>query len=184
MKKDLRIIKTQKMLHNALLSLLEVKAFEEIKVSDICNEALINRSTFYAHYNDKYELLLDTINNLKSSFLENLNENEHDIDTREYYIELIKLLLNHIEEEKKVYQSMLLHNRNSIVMDILLDVARKDIEKRLENDKNIKTSVPIDILAKFYIGAFASIAMDWLKDSSKYTKQELINYINILIPTI
>ena len=37
------------------------KTFEEIKVSDICKKALINISTFYSHYNDKYELLLNFI---------------------------------------------------------------------------------------------------------------------------
>lgn len=33
------------------------KSFEEIKVSDICKEAHINRSTFYNNFNDKYDLL-------------------------------------------------------------------------------------------------------------------------------
>ena len=45
------------------------KTFEEIKVSDICKKALINRSTFYSHYNDKYELLVDFINALKEEFV-------------------------------------------------------------------------------------------------------------------
>ena len=45
------------------------KTFEEIKVSDICKKALINRSTFYSHYNDKYELLVDFINVLKEEFV-------------------------------------------------------------------------------------------------------------------
>ena len=47
-KKDLRIIKTRKALYNAFEELMKSKPFEQIKVSDICNEALINRSTFYA----------------------------------------------------------------------------------------------------------------------------------------
>ena len=49
-KDDLRIIKTKKALYNALINLMKNKTFEEIKVSDICNEALVNRSTFYAHF--------------------------------------------------------------------------------------------------------------------------------------
>ena len=55
-KKDLRIIKTQKILYNTLLELLKEQPFEKIKVSNICQRARINRSTFYSHYNDKYEL--------------------------------------------------------------------------------------------------------------------------------
>ena len=64
-KKDLRVIKTKKMIYTALVELMKEKTFEEIKVSDICEKALINRSTFYAHYEDKYELLIDFIKDLK-----------------------------------------------------------------------------------------------------------------------
>ena len=64
-KDDLRVIKTKKILYETLIELMKTKTFEEIKVSDICTKALINRSTFYAHYEDKYELLLEFINSLK-----------------------------------------------------------------------------------------------------------------------
>ena len=67
-KKDLRVIKTQNLLYNTLLELLKSSPFEEIKVSDICDKALINRSTFYAHYSDKYELLASYIDDLKKAF--------------------------------------------------------------------------------------------------------------------
>ena len=65
MKNDLRVIKTKKNLYEALITLMKEKTFEEIKVADICKKALINRSTFYTHYQDKYELLYELINNLK-----------------------------------------------------------------------------------------------------------------------
>ena len=63
MKNDLRVIKTKKNLYEALITLMKEKTFEEIKVADICKKALINRSTFYNHYQDKYELLYELINN-------------------------------------------------------------------------------------------------------------------------
>jgi len=75
-KKDLRVIKTENLLYTTLMDLLKEKAFEEIKVSDICSKALINRSTFYAHYNDKYDLLAEFINNLKNNLTLELNKNE------------------------------------------------------------------------------------------------------------
>lgn len=79
------------------------KTFEEIKVSDICKKALINRSIFYSHYNDKYELLVDFINVLKEEFVNELNSNNENLNTREFFINLIGLFLNHIESKKDVY---------------------------------------------------------------------------------
>lgn len=38
-KKDLRVIKTKKMIYTALVELMKEKTFEEIKVSDICEKA-------------------------------------------------------------------------------------------------------------------------------------------------
>ena len=77
---DLRIIKTKKALYNALINLMKKKTFEEIKVSDICDEALINRSTFYAHFDDKYSLLSNMLDNLKQQFISELNNKENNIN--------------------------------------------------------------------------------------------------------
>ncbi|MBN2983729.1 TetR/AcrR family transcriptional regulator [Cohnella algarum] len=49
---DLRVIKTKKALHQALLTLLRSKALESISVSALCREAKVNRGTFYLHYPD------------------------------------------------------------------------------------------------------------------------------------
>lgn len=73
-KKDLRVIKTRNALYKTLLELMKEKSFEEIKVSDICEHALINRSTFYSHYEDKYELLKDAIDDIKNSLKQELNK--------------------------------------------------------------------------------------------------------------
>ena len=53
---DLRVINTKKNIEESFLRLLEKKSFSEITVQNILDEALINRSTFYKHYSDKYDL--------------------------------------------------------------------------------------------------------------------------------
>lgn len=53
---DLRVIKTRRNIEESLIHLLGRKSFEQITVQDILEEALINRSTFYKHYSDKYDL--------------------------------------------------------------------------------------------------------------------------------
>ena len=54
---DPRVTRTQKLIREALLSLLSEKSFESISVQDIADRATVNRATFYAHYADKFALL-------------------------------------------------------------------------------------------------------------------------------
>ena len=180
-KTDLRVIKTKNLIYNTLIELMKDKTFEEIKVSDICNKALINRSTFYSHYEDKYDLLVDFINSLKDEFVIELNKNSSNLNTKEYYIELIKIFLNHIEDRKEMYTSIMINNRNSIMMDILLSVVNNDLLKKMSKDE-FKSSIPDDIIVKFYLGGVINLGVEWLKDNTKYSKEEIINYLNLLIP--
>lgn len=183
MKEDLRVTKTKKLLYETLISLMEEKSFEEIKVSDICKKALINRSTFYSHYSDKYELFMELINTLKLSLFNSLNTNINNVNTREYFIELINILLNHIDDKKNIYYSILINNRNSIITDIILDVVSKDINSRITNDKISTNNIPTEIVSKFYLGAVISIGIEYLESKNKYSKEDMIKYIDKLIPS-
>src|ERR1700688_200198 len=54
---DPRILRSRRMLLDALASLLMKKEFEDISVQEIADEATLNRATFYLHYPDKNALL-------------------------------------------------------------------------------------------------------------------------------
>ena len=86
---DLRIIKTKKNIYDAFISLMSEKTFEEIKVSEICDRALINRSTFYSHFDDKYTLFDSLISDMKQSLLDELDKNNKIHNTKEYYMEVL-----------------------------------------------------------------------------------------------
>lgn len=181
-KKDLRVVKTEKLLFSSLLELMKTKSIDEIKVSDICLEAMINRSTFYAHYSDKYELLVAFIDYMKSSITEALEKNDNIINTKEYYLEMIELLLEFMEDKRDVYYSILINNRSSIATDIIVDAINNDIKNRIQEEGNEKNDVPSEIVSVFYLGAVAGVVIEWLRNSHKYTKQDVIDYLNILIP--
>lgn len=61
---------TAKKMNDSLLYLLEKKDFEFITVKDICSLANVNRSTFYLHYENTYDLLEEVITNATNSFNE------------------------------------------------------------------------------------------------------------------
>jgi AcrR family transcriptional regulator len=54
---DRRIVRTKRLIRDALTELMEEKGFEGLTVRDLTEKADINRGTFYLHYQDKYDLL-------------------------------------------------------------------------------------------------------------------------------
>jgi AcrR family transcriptional regulator len=56
-KSDLRIVKTARLLNDAMSALLERDNFRKITVRDICETAQVSRATFYARFDDKYDFL-------------------------------------------------------------------------------------------------------------------------------
>ena len=180
-KQDLRIVKTKEVLYMALVDLMREKTFEEIKVSEICSRALVNRSTFYAHYEDKYEFLVDFLDTFKDSLTSYLDTNDNNLNTKEYYMEMLKLLLTHIEDKKNIYSAIMVNNRNGVMMDIISDVVNKDIKKRVQESGLNKGTIPVDIVAKFYIGAITNVGIEWITDN-KYSREDILNYLEKLLP--
>jgi len=179
-KKDLRVIKTKKNLYNSILSIMSDKPFEEIKVSAICDKALINRSTFYAHFSDKYELLYSLISDLKNGLTTVLNENKSFENPKEYYMEMIKLFLNHIDENEETYSAIIKNNKNSILMDMIYDTLLSDIKSNL--NQNNSNNIPVDFISKFYIGAVINVGIDYLRNPKNISKEKVIEYLNQLLP--
>lgn len=58
---DLRVRRTRKLLREALMSLVGEKGYESVTVAEIAERAMVNRATFYSHYQEKYDLLLDVL---------------------------------------------------------------------------------------------------------------------------
>jgi AcrR family transcriptional regulator len=58
---DLRVRRSRKLLIDALCTLVKDQPLQKISVRDITEEAMVNRSTFYAHFVDKYDLFTTAI---------------------------------------------------------------------------------------------------------------------------
>ena len=62
---DRRIARTRAMLHQTLMSLIVKQGYEAITIKDICDSANVGRSTFYAHYTSKDDLMRSGLENLR-----------------------------------------------------------------------------------------------------------------------
>ena len=53
---DIRVIKSKKAINDAFLLLRAKKELKKITVKELCEKAMVNKSTFYSHYNDIFDL--------------------------------------------------------------------------------------------------------------------------------
>lgn len=67
-KDDPRVVRTERMLKNAFMSLLEEKDYDQITVTDIASTAGYNRATFYNHFKYKDELVEDLVREKMEAF--------------------------------------------------------------------------------------------------------------------
>ena len=76
-KTDPRVLRTRKLIMDSFIELSGKKEFKDITVKDITTEAMINRATFYYHFEDIYDLLEKVLSEV---LLVNLNYNTYEND--------------------------------------------------------------------------------------------------------
>ncbi|MFW2490303.1 TetR/AcrR family transcriptional regulator C-terminal domain-containing protein [Clostridium chromiireducens] len=178
---DLRIRRTYKLLSDSLISLLTEKSFEDIRISDICDKAMIHRTTFYKHFEDKYQLLDFLLRQLIKDFEEKSMQYSDTEDSKKYYTNLFKLLLEHMCENKKMYCVGLLNNGSA--MKTLQKIVLECVKAKLKNDEasGIKFIVPIDIIADFYSPALVYSAGEWLEEGMPISIDQMVEYCNTIV---
>lgn len=183
-KEDLRILKTKASLYRGLMSLMKKKTFEEIKISEICKESLINRSTFYDHFNDKYELIESLMNDMRKELIERLNKSIKTNNIKEYYIELMKILLDHINSNIDIYRSAIKINSNSIARDMMTEVVISSATKEIDENYENKSDIPTKTIVLYYASGIINIIIDSLNNNKKFDASELIHTIDELTPDL
>ena len=179
---DLRTKRTYKLLKDSLLKLLSEQSFDNIKVNDICEVAMVHRTTFYSHFNDKYELLDYVINETEKDIVGEISMANID-SPRSFYTKLISNVLDYLESNKLFFRSIIQHNNSTGIFTVIHNYTIKQLKNLFEvqEQNGIKIDVPISVIAEFYSGAVTSTIIWWLQSNSKVTKKDLEKYIVNLV---
>ena len=117
-KMDLRIQKTYLALNNAFVALLEEKRFEELTVNELCDRAMIRRTTFYKHFADKYDYFAFYIREMVSTFRDQLAPDVMDGEAANYFLQMSRELLRF----QRMHEKMVRNIRNSSMFPVLLSI--------------------------------------------------------------
>lgn len=159
-KEDLRVVKTLESIDNALLENLKKTPFSKITVEAICRSARINRTTFYKHYRDKYELMDSYMNRVLKEFKENnavkfLEADPEHVSDDEYSVPFRKAV-DFMIEKRDVYEILWTAQTGRPVFDEMVDaIAEIILKNRMASHPEIKSDPRKFFLVMLYANMFA-----------------------------
>lgn len=180
-KEDLRIIRTRKLLSNTLLGMMEEDSIEKISVIDLCSKAMVNRATFYAHFEDKYHLLSFALEELKDELYAQFTKDSKATTPDEMIKLLVTMAIEFFTEERGHVSRILINNRNGKVIATVQDSIAQSLRYQFSKFReNYDIKVPLHILAAFVAGGLINSALYCLDNPDKHSKEELLSYTNFV----
>lgn len=158
-KTDRRVKYTVTMLKNALVRLMQKEHISKISVKSLCELADINRSTFYAHFRDQYDLLhyveQEALRNIKKRM-----DEEKFHDRRPISTQVLNLILEYVKKNAELFQALLSDNCDPGIQREIMNLA---------NLMSVGTYEGLPERTKSYLSVFGvtgcvSILQEWLKD--------------------
>jgi AcrR family transcriptional regulator len=176
---DLRVRRTYKFLWDALVGLMSERGFGSITVTDICERAMVHRTTFYKHYEDKYGLLFHGIQDELNALFETVDEAvdkpvemDEETDTRAWLIAVFE----HVLKKESFYRLMLTGDGLGQFSTLLRKSLAERLEQRLQKEGK-QMSIPTALHAQLQAAAIVSMITWWLENDCPYTPAEMIKNI-------
>jgi len=177
--------RTQRDLIDSLSHLLKKMSFEKITVDDICEDAMVHRSTFYRYYHNKYELLQNALEYTVGLYFHENGEPTSDVQVIKYLIKIVASdaqLFRNITINNEFFDSysQLVKIVSDIIVEGLLGPNNGSIYRDLSNFpmfNNIAKSKNVSLSVRIFSGALLTVFIEWLKtpDASEETLNEMID---------
>ena len=163
---------TAKKMSTALIQLLNKKDFQDISITEICEIANVNRSTFYSHYQNTHDLLDETMEIVINNFLNEYKElsdgietiNISKMDTNEVVLINEKYLmpyLNYIKKHKYLYK--ICHkNSSQFKMKENLQIIINAIIGPALSKFGVKDEKIINYMGNYYLSGINAIINEWI----------------------
>lgn len=170
-------LRTQIIIMDAFIDLLKEKTFSSITINHICEKAMIHRSTFYRHYEDKYELFSDVSNAIAINLFEQTNKGLNLEHT------LFEEIIEYIDVNRPLFFNITSKNDSLELYEKLIQFGTENLYKNSMkfNDsisKKIQNSDYPKVLCDFYSSGFFIIVKKWINNEYPFSKKELIHIVN------
>ena len=170
---DLRIQRTRRILLTALMELTIQKGFDSVTVKDICEYAMVNRSTFYRHYMDKYDLLKQYMDELYD--LLDRSQGEPSFDSPP--AGLVRML-EHLRAHADFYRVMLGPKGYPLFAERIRFYIEKRFRRGLATDPvpSEPGRPPLDMMLRAISSAGLGAILWWLEKDMPVTSEQMATW--------
>ena len=183
---DRRVQRTRQLLQDALIALILEKGYDRTTVQNIIDRANVGRSTFYAHYLDKEDLLKRGMERLHDELGQNL-AGECAVEDSEWSPLPSLALFRHTGETHHLYRAMIGGKGIDVVKkaieDALIAHARTYLDQ-LEAEGRC-SSVQPPIMVTYLVGALLALLTWWLDHELPYSPEQMdVMYRQLTAPGV
>lgn len=175
---DRRSIRTRAAIREALIELIEEKGFETLTVTDITQKASLHRGTFYLHFRDKYDLVLqlenDVIQNFEKILIGDLEFTIGEIEKQSTPLPVIVSMFTYFKEDSRLIGALLELKGDLSLQKQIIQVIQKNISLSfLLGIKSIRFTVPTEYVLAYTISAHLGVVQAWIKKGCIETPEEM-----------
>jgi AcrR family transcriptional regulator len=169
---DRRSRRTRQALHQALIRLIVERGYDEITVADIADAADTGRSTFYAHFTDKDDLLRSAGGYLRSVLIK-----EHDSVAaggrpEDRILGFSQFMTAHLYEQRQIFHALMRGQGGQIFLDMVRDVLCDIVRKELAADVG-RDALGREVSVQFMVGGYIAIVTWWLRSGARQSPTEI-----------
>lgn len=170
-KPDRRSQRTRRLLGDALVALLAEQRYDAITVQAISDRANVGRTTYYAHFKDKEDLLLTEIERVVHLLGQAAR---HAGQTGPAGLPSL-LLFRHVREFQPVYRALVWGRGSELIFKKIQTQVAAHIEQHLAERvrPDHPPAVPLPVLAHFVAGAFLTLLKWWMDSKLAYTPEQM-----------
>jgi AcrR family transcriptional regulator len=186
---DRRVRRTRQALQDALIGLILEEGYDSVTIEEITSRADLGRTTFYLHYRDKEELLLQAVESIAEDFIaKHAADMEREISPKtaleKMHLNLEERILYHVFEHARenadLYKVMLRGEGSSKTTERMRALISDEAIKRLKFRQGIEMKVPLDFFGAYFAGALIEVVTWWLEHDQPYDVQSMVKYFQQL----
>jgi AcrR family transcriptional regulator len=172
---DRRARRTRRELHRALVELSMEKGYDAVTVDDLAGRADVARRTFYAHYVDRDDLLRAIVDELLADLLKTIGAAQPD-DMRSLRGTVVKQMFAHGQSNRDVYRVILAGAGGGLGLRLLANTLSDyatDVFNAQCQALRLTPRLPIDFVARSFVGQHLTLMRWWLDGQTEYTLSEM-----------